>query len=63
MTKKIFFILLFSFKFLTISFGQNLVSGIVSDEKNMPIPFAQIYSKNNSDLRTVADANGYYEMR
>ena len=63
MTKKLFFLLLFTFTFLTNSFGQNLVSGVVSDEKNMPIPFAQIYSKNNSDLRTVADVNGYYEMR
>ena len=63
MTKKLFFLLLFTFTFLTNSFGQNLLSGVVSDEKNMPIPFAQIYSKNNSDLRTVADVNGYYEMR
>ncbi|MCE2742780.1 MAG: DUF5686 and carboxypeptidase regulatory-like domain-containing protein [Fluviicola sp.] len=63
MTKKLFFLLLFPFTFLTNSFGQNLLSGVVSDEKNMPIPFAQIYSKNNSELRTVADVNGYYEMR
>jgi hypothetical protein len=47
----------------TFTFAQSLLKGSVIDEKNIPIPFAQIFVKNNADLRTTADANGYYEMR
>ena len=44
-------------------FGQQLLSGNVVDDQNVSIPFAKIFVKNNADLRTVADANGYYEIR
>lgn len=43
--------------------SQQLVSGHITDDFNAPIPFAKIYAKNNPELRTVADVNGYYEMR
>jgi hypothetical protein len=33
------------------------------DEKNMGIPFARVYVKNDADLRVQADVNGNYEMR
>lgn len=45
------------------SHAQNLVSGVVTDEFDAPIPFAKIYVKNSADLRTEANVNGYYEMR
>lgn len=45
------------------AFGQQLLSGNIFDEQNIPIPFAKIFVKNNAEMRTVADANGYYEMR
>lgn len=63
MRLKFFIISTFLILIYQTSFGQNLVSGTVTDEKNQPIPFAQIFAKNNAELRTTADANGYYEMR
>lgn len=43
--------------------SQQLVSGTVTDEFDAPIPYAKIYAKNSPDLRTVANVDGYYEMR
>jgi hypothetical protein len=43
--------------------GQVLLSGTISDEKEIPIPNARVYVKNNAELRTEADVNGYYELR
>jgi hypothetical protein len=43
--------------------GQQLLSGNIFDEQNVPIPFAKIFVKNSAEMRTVTDANGYYEMR
>lgn len=43
--------------------SQVLLSGTILDEKDTPIPSARVYVKNNADLRTVADVNGYYELR
>lgn len=43
--------------------SQQLLSGLVYDENDIPIPFAKIYVKNSAELRTVADENGHYEMR
>ncbi|MBI1836781.1 MAG: carboxypeptidase-like regulatory domain-containing protein [Flavobacteriia bacterium] len=63
MTHKVLLTLFISIFCLFFVNSQNLVSGIITDETNSPIPFAQIYSKNNAELRTVADINGYYEMR
>lgn len=47
----------------TLGLSQRLLSGTVYDENYDPIPFAKIYVKNQSELRTVTDAEGYYEMR
>ena len=57
----ILFVIFFVLNFSTIA--QQLFSGIVSDEKNTPIPFAKLFVKNAEDLRTLADVNGYFEMR
>ena len=61
--KKIFFQLLFSCLLINHVQSQLLVSGNVTDEKKLSIPYATIYAKNNADLRTMTDINGYYEMR
>ena len=45
------------------AFGQKLLKGHISDEEGNSIPFAKIFVKNSADLRTLADADGYYEMR
>lgn len=42
--------------------AQELLKGNVTDESGMPIPSAKIFVKNTTDLRTIADLNGYYEM-
>jgi hypothetical protein len=44
------------------SFGQKLLSGYITNELNIPLAGAEIFVKSATDLRTVADANGYYEM-
>lgn len=55
---------IFCFSLLpTLGIGQQLVNGTVFDERNIPIPFAKIFVKNDPEQRTIADANGYYEMR
>ena len=43
--------------------AQQLLSGKITDERNIPIPSAKIYIKQNADQRTIADMNGYYEIR
>jgi hypothetical protein len=43
--------------------GQHTLSGVVSDEKKIPIPFAQVYVKNASDLRTLTDENGKFTLQ
>lgn len=45
------------------AWSQRLVNGTITDEFDAPIPYAKIYVKNNADLRTEANINGYYEMR
>src|SRR5690554_6066002 len=44
-------------------FAQYIVKGKVFDESNIGIPYADIYVKNYSDLRTRADIEGNYLMR
>ncbi len=54
------------FLFLALSIkgqAQQLLSGRILDERNVPIPYAKLYVKNTADLRTISDANGYYELR
>ena len=57
--------LLFSVLFLISNSlsGQYLLNGKISDERGIGIPYAKIYVKNSAELRTIADVNGYYEMR
>lgn len=43
--------------------AQRKISGLVTDENNIPIPFAQVYVKNNSELRTETDALGNYTLQ
>lgn len=42
--------------------SQYKLSGHITDENGYPIPSAKVFVKNMSDLRTLADVNGYYEM-
>jgi hypothetical protein len=56
------------FLFLTIllpslATSQVLLNGTITDEKEIAIPNARVYVKNNAELRTEADVNGYYELR
>ncbi len=43
--------------------SQHLLSGFIVDENDSPVPFAKVFVKNQPELRTIADVNGYYEMR
>ena len=61
--KKRIFLLLLICNITNLVFSQQLVSGRVIDERNSSIPYTTIYAKNNADLRTITDINGYYEMR
>lgn len=61
--KKRIFLLLLICTITNLVFSQQLVSGRVVDERNSSIPYTTIYAKNNADLRTITDINGYYEMR
>jgi hypothetical protein len=58
------FVFLFCAVFVTVnfSFGQKKLSGKITDDQGIGIPFAKVYLKNDPDQRTVSDANGYYEM-
>jgi hypothetical protein len=52
-----------SILFCSIGLSQFQLSGTISDENNVPIPFAKVYVKNSSELRVQANANGFYQMR
>lgn len=43
--------------------AQRKLTGVVTDENNLPIPFADIYVKNNAELRTQTDINGNYSIQ
>jgi hypothetical protein len=43
-------------------FTQYLLSGYITDEKQVAIPFVTLFVKNNPELRTSSDEKGYYEM-
>ena len=59
---KFIFILLITGSAFT-SIGQYSLSGIVYDETGTPIPSAKVFVKNAAEFRSIADPNGYYEMR
>ncbi len=46
-----------------VSFSQRKISGVVLDENSIPIPFAQVFIKNNTELRTETDENGKYTLQ
>lgn len=56
----------FLFAVITLLFfnvlGQQKFYGIISDEHGIGIPYAKLYVKNSAELRTLADASGYFEM-
>lgn len=54
---------LFVLFFQLQSYTQVLLSGSILDERNVTVPYAQIFVKNNAELRTTANENGHYEMR
>jgi hypothetical protein len=58
-----YFVLSFCLIFGQLVLGQYVVKGKVIDESNAGIPYADIYVKNYSDLRTRADIEGNYVMR
>lgn len=55
----VFFLLLFTFS----GIAQRKLTGIVTDESNLPIPFANVYVKNTPELRTQTDINGSYTLQ
>ncbi|MBU2019571.1 MAG: carboxypeptidase-like regulatory domain-containing protein [Bacteroidetes bacterium] len=56
--------LIFIFLFISgFSLAQQSLKGIVYDEKLDPIPFAKIFVKNDAEQRTLANAQGEFEMR
>lgn len=63
MKKLGFFFLLAFLVFPMYGNSQALLNGTILDENQTPIPFAKVFVKNNAELRTESDANGYYELR
>lgn len=54
------------FLFLLVSVlvrAQYSLSGVVTDEHNVPLPFANVYVKNSSELRTQTDVDGKYSLQ
>lgn len=49
--------------FPCLMWGQHTLSGVVLDENNVPIPYAQVFVKNSSDLRTLTDTEGKYTLQ
>lgn len=45
------------------SFGQKKLSGTITDEAGVAIPYAEVFVKNNPELRTLADVNGIYTLQ
>ncbi|MSP70527.1 MAG: carboxypeptidase-like regulatory domain-containing protein, partial [Bacteroidetes bacterium] len=43
-------------------FAQNTVSGVITDEHNIPIPSAKVFIKNLAEQRTISDLSGNYEL-
>ncbi|MEN9699416.1 MAG: hypothetical protein RLZZ301_614 [Bacteroidota bacterium] len=55
----------FIFLFLISSslFGQRLLQGQITNESGIALAGAEVFVKNASEQRTVADQNGHYEMQ
>jgi hypothetical protein len=46
-----------------ISFSQKKLSGTVTDEAGVAIPYVEVFVKNSPELRTLADVNGTYALQ
>ncbi|MFY7943730.1 MAG: carboxypeptidase-like regulatory domain-containing protein, partial [Crocinitomicaceae bacterium] len=57
-----FLVILFILCIQTTLLSQQFVRGVISDERNVAIPFAKVFVKNTTDQRTVTDENGKYEL-
>lgn len=58
--------ILISISILLLAFvgnAQYKLSGVVTDESNKPIPFANVYVKNTTELRTQTDLEGRYTLQ
>ena len=42
--------------------AQNFVKGTIFDERNVPIPYAKVFVKNDPTQRTVSDIKGQYQL-
>ena len=58
---KYFFIIVF-FLLQFSCFSQQFVNGVITDNRNIPIPSVTIFIKNFPEQRTIADFNGKYEL-
>lgn len=47
----------------SLSFSQKKLSGVVTDEGNLPIPYVEVFIKNNTELRTLSDVDGKYTLQ
>jgi Family of unknown function (DUF5686)/CarboxypepD_reg-like domain len=56
-------LLLFLVTIAFVGMAQRKLTGLVTDENNLPIPFADVYVKNNAELRTQTDINGNYSLQ
>lgn len=43
--------------------AQHKLTGKVTDENNLPIPYANVYVKNTAELRTQTDVDGNYTLQ
>lgn len=58
---RIYLIFLFQL-LLTFSYSQQFVIGVITDNRNIPIPSAKVFVKNLPEQRTIADLSGNYEL-
>ena len=57
--------LIIQFVFISVSYiglSQKFVEGTIYDERNVPIPHAKVFVKNDPAQRTVSDVDGRYQL-
>lgn len=62
MLKHALLFLLFFFTFSGGVIAQRKFSGVITDERDVPIPAAKLFVKNDPTMRTVCNENGYFEL-
>lgn len=62
MLKQLVVLTFFLLTFFGNAFAQRKLSGIISDEYDIPIPGAKVFMKNDVSMRTVCSDAGYYEL-